>query len=54
MLLSGRRLTTEWSVGDGREQALAEYVATSARKGDRDDVTRAIDPATKAVATTWG
>jgi catechol O-methyltransferase len=43
MLLSIRRLTTQWQVGDGREQALAEYVLANARAGDLDDVIRAID-----------
>ncbi|WP_067825257.1 O-methyltransferase [Nocardia inohanensis] len=32
-----------WQVGDGREQALADYVCAHARKGDIDDVIRAID-----------
>ena len=27
MLLGMRRLTTEWQVGDGREQALGDHVA---------------------------
>ena len=43
MLLGMRRLTTEWQVGDGRELALARYVETEARRGDLDDVIRAID-----------
>jgi catechol O-methyltransferase len=43
LMLGGRRLTREWQVGDGREQALAEYVAATAREGDVDDVIRAID-----------
>jgi catechol O-methyltransferase len=43
MMLGGRRLTTEWQVGDGREEALAEYVAENARAGDLDDVIRVID-----------
>jgi catechol O-methyltransferase len=43
LALSGKRLTTEWQVGDGREQALADYVAEHARPGDPDDVIRVID-----------
>jgi catechol O-methyltransferase len=43
MLVGMRRLTTEWQVGDGRELALARYVETVARRGDLDDVIRAID-----------
>ena len=38
-----KRLTTEWQVGDGREQALADYVAAKARRGDIDDVIAKID-----------
>ena len=43
MLFSMRKLTTEWQVGDGREEALAEYVLGHARAGDLDDVIRTID-----------
>ena len=43
MLLGFRTLTTEWQVGDGREQALAAYVLERARKGDVADAIRAID-----------
>jgi catechol O-methyltransferase len=43
MILGMKRLTTEWQVGDGREDALAEYVLQNARAGDVDDVIRAID-----------
>lgn len=43
MLLGMRRLTTDWQVGDGREEALARYVEAEARRGDLDDVIRAID-----------
>jgi catechol O-methyltransferase len=43
MLLGGRNLTRNWQVGDGREEALAEYVVTHARQGDTEDVIRAID-----------
>ena len=38
-----RHLTTEWQVGDGREEALARYVEQHAREGDVDDVIRVID-----------
>ncbi len=38
-----RNLLTNWQVGDGREEALARHVAAHARKGDLDDVIRAID-----------
>jgi catechol O-methyltransferase len=43
MALSMRRLTTEWQVGDGREEALAQYVLGHAQPGDIDDVIRTID-----------
>ena len=43
MVLGTRHLTTEWQVGDGRELALAEHVEAEARRGDPDDVIRAID-----------
>jgi catechol O-methyltransferase len=43
MALGMRRLTREWQVGDGRELALAEYVESTARRGDLDDVIRTID-----------
>jgi catechol O-methyltransferase len=42
-LMLARNLTREWQVGDGREQALGEYVAEHARQGDIDDVIRVID-----------
>ena len=42
-LMLARNLTKEWQVGDGREEALAEYVGAHARKGDVDDVIRVID-----------
>ena len=38
-----RNLLTNWQVGDGREEALAQHVAAHARKGDLDDVIRVID-----------
>jgi catechol O-methyltransferase len=43
MLLGLRKLSTEWQVGDGREEALAVYVTEHARRGDLDDVIRVID-----------
>ena len=43
LLLSMRRLTRVWQVGDGREERLAAYVVQNAREGDLDDVIRAID-----------
>lgn len=43
MLVGMKKLTNEWQVGDGREEALAEYVVERARAGDLDDVIRVID-----------
>jgi catechol O-methyltransferase len=43
MILGMKKLTTEWQVGDGREEALGAYVAEHARAGDLDDVIRVID-----------
>jgi catechol O-methyltransferase len=43
LALGGRRLTREWQVGDGREEALADYVVAHARRGDPEDVVRVID-----------
>jgi catechol O-methyltransferase len=43
LLLGMKRLTSEWQVGDGREEALGEYVAEHGRAGDLDDVIRVID-----------
>ena len=43
MMLGGSHLLSEWQVGDGREEALAGYVAAGARQGDIDDVIRVID-----------
>lgn len=43
MMLGMKTLTKEWQVGDGREDALAAYVAEHARRGDIDDVIRVID-----------
>ncbi|MBP1162345.1 O-methyltransferase [Rhodococcus sp. PvR099] len=41
--LGARRLLGEGQVGDGREEALAAHVLATARRGDLDDVIRAID-----------
>jgi catechol O-methyltransferase len=43
MLFGVRRLTTDWQVGDGREEALAQFVAANAAPGDLDDAIRTID-----------
>ena len=43
MVLGMKRLTTEWQVGDGREQALREHVLANARTGDLDGAIRAVD-----------
>jgi catechol O-methyltransferase len=43
MMLGMKKLTTEWQVGDGREEALAQYVVANARAGDLDDAIRAVD-----------
>jgi len=43
MALGARSLTRNWQVGDGREEALAEYVVAKARQGDPEDVIRVID-----------
>src|SRR4051794_21750870 len=43
MLLGFRHLTTEWQVGDGREDELAAYVLAQARPGDLDDAIRSVD-----------
>jgi len=43
MAMGMKHLTTDWQVGDGREEALAAHVAGHARKGDVDDVIRVID-----------
>lgn len=43
MMLGMRKLTTDWQVGDGREQALEEYVLANAPQGDLDDVINTID-----------
>ncbi len=43
MALGRKHLGTHWQVGDGREEALAEHVISTARQGDVDDAIRAID-----------
>jgi catechol O-methyltransferase len=43
MIFGAKHLLTNWQVGDGREEALAAYVAARARAGDLDDVIRVID-----------
>lgn len=43
MVLGGRNLLRNWQVGDGREEALADYVVANARQGDPEGVIRVID-----------
>lgn len=43
LMFGMKTLTTQWQVGDGREARLAEFVVTHARRGDANDVIRAID-----------
>ena len=43
LLLGTKRLKTQWQVGDGREDALADYVTGHARAGDVDDAVRVVD-----------
>ena len=43
LALGSRHLAEHWQVGDGREQALADYVLAGARPGDVDDAIRVID-----------
>ena len=43
MAFGMRHLLANWQVGDGREEALARYVAMHACGGDVDDAIRAID-----------
>jgi catechol O-methyltransferase len=56
MLFGMRKLTRDWQVGDGREEALAAYVLANARAGDLDDVIRVIDDfcATRSVMINVG
>jgi catechol O-methyltransferase len=43
MAVGARSLMKNWQVGDGREEALADYVVANARQGDAEDVIRVID-----------
>ena len=43
MMLGMNRLTTEWQVGDGREEALAQHVLATAAPGDLDSAIAAAD-----------
>ena len=43
MMVGMKKLTTEWQVGDGREEALAQRVLSKARPGDVDDAIRVVD-----------
>ena len=43
MVLGMKQLTTEWQVGDGREQALEEHVLANAGRDDLDDAILAVD-----------
>jgi len=43
MALNRRNLLENWQVGDGREEALAQYVLANARQGDPEDAVRVID-----------
>ena len=43
LALGMKKLTTEWRVGDGREEALGVHVTEHARAGDLDDVIRTVD-----------
>jgi catechol O-methyltransferase len=43
MILGARKLTTDWQVGDGREEALAAHVIATAPAGDLDAAIDAID-----------
>jgi len=43
MMLGMKTLTTEWQVGDGREEAVAKFVTATARAGDVDHVIDTID-----------
>jgi catechol O-methyltransferase len=43
MILGARHLRADWQVGDGREEALAAYVADKARRGDAAEAIRVID-----------
>ena len=43
MVLGMKHLTTHWQVGDGREEALADFVEAEARPGDLDAAIAAVD-----------
>jgi catechol O-methyltransferase len=43
MMVGMKKLTTNWQVGDGREQALGSYVLATAPAGDLDAAIAAID-----------
>lgn len=43
MLFGIKKLTSEWQVGDGREEAVRAYVVENARPGDLDDAIRVVD-----------
>ena len=43
MMFGIKKLQRDWQVGDGREEALAQHVVASAKRGDPDDVVRVID-----------
>ena len=43
MMLGMRKLTTEWQVGDGREEALAQHVLATSPAGDLDAAIAAVD-----------
>jgi catechol O-methyltransferase len=43
MALGSKKLLKDWQVGDGREEALAGYVESNARRGDPRDAIRVID-----------
>ena len=43
MAFGMRHLRSEWQVGDGREDALADYVLAHARRGDVSDAIRVVD-----------
>jgi catechol O-methyltransferase len=43
MALARKNLTEHWQVGDGREEALARHVTSTASPGDLDDAIRTVD-----------
>ena len=43
MMLGMKKLMTDWQVGDGREDAVADYVIEHARPGDVDHAIATID-----------